>query len=61
MSAFNPVSIFKDISELKIFSRVFLRKLLVVVQFIFAVVSSRYNSHVISSDEILDEQRLWIQ
>ena len=38
MSSFNPVTIFKDISELKIFSRVFLRKLLVVAQFAFSII-----------------------
>ena len=38
MSSFNPVTIFKDISELKIFSRVFLRKILVVGQFIFSII-----------------------
>lgn len=38
MSTFNPVTIFKDISELKIFSRVFLRKLLVVAQFTFSII-----------------------
>jgi len=38
MSSFNPVTIFKDISELKIFSRVFLRKFLVVAQFAFSII-----------------------
>jgi putative ABC transport system permease protein len=38
MASFNPVTIFKDTSELKIFSRVFLRKLLVVGQFIFSII-----------------------
>lgn len=38
MSSFNPVTIFKDISELKVFSRVFLRKLLVVAQFTFSII-----------------------
>ncbi|KPK84810.1 MAG: hypothetical protein AMS27_08975 [Bacteroides sp. SM23_62_1] len=38
MSSFNPVTIFKDISEMRIFSRVFLRKLLVVAQFAFSII-----------------------
>ncbi len=38
MSSFNPVTIFKDISELRIFSRVFLRKMLVVAQFTFSII-----------------------
>ena len=38
MSSFNPVIIFKDISSVKVLSRMFLRKFLVVIQFTVSIV-----------------------
>jgi putative ABC transport system permease protein len=38
MSSFNPVIIFKDISSVKVLSRMFLRKVLVVAQFTVSIV-----------------------
>ena len=38
MSSFNPVMIFKDLSSVRVFTRVFLRKFLVVAQFTVSIV-----------------------